>query len=111
MAAAFSMLFAKIAAVVQWFAQLFLGVFSSLWHLATDVPSWVLDQLLGIAVSALGAFDFSGINASLGSFSDLPAEIINILGLLGFAEAMGIIATAITIRIGLQLIPFTRLGS
>lgn len=111
MAAAFSMLFSKITAVVQWFAQLFLGVFSSLWHLVTDLPCWVLDQVLGIVVSALGAFNFSGINASLGAFNELPAEIINILGLLGFAEAMGIIATAITIRIGLQLIPFTRLGS
>lgn len=111
MAAAFSTLFAKIAAVVQWFGQLFVGVFKSFWDLITDVPCWILDQVLGIAVSALGAFDMSGITASIGSFSQLPAEMINILGLLGFAEAMGIIATAITIRIGLQLIPFTRLGS
>ena len=111
MAAAFTMLFAKIAAVVQWFAKLFLGVFTSLWDLITDVPCWLLEQAMDVAISALSAFDFSGITGALGSFNELPAELINILGLLGFAEAMGIIATAITIRIGLQLIPFTRLGS
>lgn len=111
MAAAFSTLFAKIAAVVQWFAQLFIGVFQSLWDLLTDIPCLLLEQVLDIVVSAVSAFNFDGVTGSLGAFSELPAEMVNILGLLGFAEAMGIVATALTIRILMQLVPFTRLGS
>lgn len=111
MAAAFSMLFAKIAAVVQWFGKLFIGVFKSLWDMLTDVPCLLLEQALDIVISAVSAFNFDGVTGSLSAFNDLPAEMVNILGLLGFAEAMGIIGTALTIRILMQLVPFTRLGS
>ena len=47
----------------------------------------------------------------LGVWSSMPEEIINILGLLGVGPACGIIVAAIAIRLVLQLIPFTRLGS
>jgi len=52
-----------------------------------------------------------GFSTAIGSFSQLPAEILNILMLLGFGEAMVIIGSALLIRFGLQLIPFVRLGS
>ncbi len=111
MAAVFSTLFAKIAAVVKWFGELFLGVFKSLWDLLTDVPCLLLEQAFDIVISAFSAFNFDGVTRSLGAFNELPAELVNILGLLGFAEAMGIVGTALTIRILMQLVPFTRLGS
>lgn len=41
----------------------------------------------------------------------LPPDVLNVMSLIGFGEAMGIIITAGTIRIMLQLIPFVRLGS
>lgn len=107
----FTMLFSKIAAVIQWFADLFIAIFKSLWHISTDVFCWILEGVLNIAVSAANSFDAGSIDSALGNFNDLPAEMLNILGLLGFGSAMGIISTALIIRLGLQLIPFVRLGS
>lgn len=107
----FTTLFAKIASVVQWFGDLFVAIFLSLWHLITDAFCWVFESFLGIASGAIQAIDVSGFDTAIGSFSQLPAEIINILMLLGFGEAMSLIGLALVIRFTLQLIPFVRLGS
>lgn len=106
-----SLIIAKFAAILTWIGKLFVGVFESLWHMVTDMACWVLEQVMDIAVLAVGAIDVSGLQ-SLGSWwSAVPAEVLNILGLIGFGYAMGIIVTAIGIRLALQLVPFTRLGS
>lgn len=110
MGAFFSALFAKISAVLTWVGDLFKAVFVSLWDLLSDAASWVFEQVLGVAVSAVAAVDTSGLSSASG-WGSLPAEVINILALLGVAQAVGIIVAAIGIRLVLQLIPFTRLGS
>lgn len=108
----FTMLYAKIAAVVSWFGLLFVAVFVAFWDLIKDAFSWLFDQVLGVAVSAITAIDVSGISGfSADGWGALPAELVNILGLLGLGTALGIIAAAISIRLALQLIPFVRLGS
>jgi len=107
----FTTLFAKIAAVVKWFGDLFVAIFASLWHILTDLGCWLLEQCLGVAFDAVSAIDPGPISGAIGAFDQLPAEMINILMLLGFGEAMGIIGAALLIRMGLQLIPFVRLGS
>lgn len=106
-----SLILAKFAAVVKWVGELFVAVFESFWNLLTDGFCWVLEQLMDVVVLALGAIDVSGLQ-SLGSWwGAVPSDVINILGLIGFGYAMGIIVTAIGIRLSLQLVPFTRLGS
>lgn len=107
----FTTLFAKIAAVVKWFADLFVAIFQAIWHVLTDLVCWSFESALGIVFTAVDAIDVSGFSTAIGSFSQLPAEILNILMLLGFGEAMTIIGAALLIRFGLQLIPFVRLGS
>lgn len=111
MAAVFSMLLAKIAQVVEWFGKLFVAVFEAVWHVVTDVVCWALDGILGVAVSMAYAVDVSGFAGSLNAWGALPGEVLNVLGLLGAGEAIAIILSAIGIRLVLQLIPFTRLGS
>ncbi|MGA0569833.1 DUF2523 family protein [Variovorax sp. VNK109] len=111
MAAAFSMLLAKIAAAVQWFGLLFVAVFAAIWLLLTDVVCWVMDKALGVAVNAASGIDTTGIDTNLAAWGALPGEVVNILLLLGVPQAIGIITAAIGIRLVLQLIPFTRLGS
>ncbi|MDR7377640.1 hypothetical protein J2X19_002319 [Rhodoferax ferrireducens] len=111
MFAFFSKLLAKITAVVQWFADLGKQVFKDLWEIATDVPCWIFDKLLDVVVSAISSLDLSGLQQYGGAWGSLPSEILNILGLLGVGQAVAIITAAITIRLILQLIPFTRLGS
>jgi hypothetical protein len=111
MAAAFSMLFAKLVELASWFGKLYVAVFKAAWHLVTDVVCWSLEGLLEVAVSMASKVDTTGIASSIGAWGSLPSEVMNVLGLLGAGEAVGIIVTAIGIRLVLQLIPFTRLGS
>ena len=106
-----SMILAKFAAVVAWIGKLFVAIFVAAWDFITDAFVWVFDSVLGVAVSALGAVDVSGMSSAGQWWGSLPGEVMNMLGLVGFGTAMGIIVAAIGIRLVLQLIPFTRLGS
>lgn len=110
-AAGLSMLIAKLAAAVKWIGLLFVAVFTAGWDLLRDVPAWVLDESMQVAVSAVGSIDVSKMQNAGQWWGGMPAEILNMLGLIGFGEAMAIIVAAISIRLVLQLIPFTRLGS
>ena len=107
----FNTLLSKIAAVVTWFGDLFKAVFEAAWDFIRDAACWPFEQLLDLVLSALSALDLTGITASAGAWGSLPAEVINILGLLGIGTASAIIVSAIAVRLALQLIPFVRLGS
>ncbi len=110
MIAGLTMLLAKIADVIKWFYDLFIAVFVALWDLIKDGFSWLFEQVMDIAIDAVSAIDVSGISAA-GGWGSLPPEVMNIMGLLGVAQITSIIVAAIGIRLVLQLIPFTRLGS
>lgn len=111
MGALFSSLFAKIASVVRWFGDLFVAVFQALWDLLRDAVCWPFEQVLDIAVSALGAIDVSAITGQLGVFSQIPAGVVEVMAASGAGVCFSIIAGALAVRFVLQLIPFTRLGS
>ena len=111
MAAAFTMLFAKIAAVLVWVGQLFVKCWIAVWDLVRDAACWPFEQVMQICVTAVNAIDVSGLQTSAAGLGSLPGEVLNILGLLGVGTAISIITAAIGIRLVLQLIPFTRLGS
>lgn len=110
MGSLFTLLFQKIAAVIKWFSDLFVAIFVSIWDLLKDGFSWLFEQVLTVAVSAVGAIDTSALSG-LGGWGSVPGEVLNIMSLLGVGTAVGIISAAILIRIALQLIPFVRLGS
>ncbi|MBO9679250.1 MAG: DUF2523 domain-containing protein [Acidovorax sp.] len=99
-----------IKAIIKWFADLAVDVFKAAWDFVKDFLCWCIDELLGLVVKAVNAVDFSGLQGFV-SGSDLPSEILNVLSLCGVGTAVGIITTAIAVRLVLQLIPFTRLGS
>lgn len=107
----FTALFAKIAAVITWFSDLIVAVFSAAYLMLKDVLTWVFDSVIGIAVSAVASIDVSSITPLLAGAGNIPAQVLNILALLGVGQAISIITAAIVIRLGLQLIPFVRLGS
>lgn len=110
MVSGFTMLLKKLADILQWIADLFVAVFVALFDLVKDGFSWLFEQMLEIVIDALEAIDVSGISAA-GGWGELPGEVLNILALLGVAQAVSIIIASIGIRLILQLIPFTRLGS
>lgn len=75
-----------------------------------DAFAWLVEQVLDVVISAVSAIDVSGLEGVEG-WGSLPSEIINVLGLLGIGAASGVIVATIGIRLVLQLVPFTRLGS
>lgn len=107
----FSMLFAKLAAIVTWFGKLAVAIFTAGWDFVRDAFCWPFEQIMNIVVSAVSSLDLSGLQSYTSAWGSLPGELINILGLLGVGDASAIIISAIGIRLVLQLIPFTRLGS
>lgn len=107
----FSALLAKLAALAEWFLAVVVQAFVDLWEFVTDAGLWFVDQGLELAVGLVAKLpgdefpDFSGAWGSIGG------EALNILGLIGLHYCLGLLATALLIRFGLQLIPFVRLGS
>ncbi|MEC5213388.1 hypothetical protein RCH06_001934 [Polaromonas sp. CG_9.5] len=111
MGAFFTAILAKVVGFAEWIGRLFVAVFVAVWDLLRDVVTWPFDQLLDLAKSGIEGIDVSGITTNLSAWGSLPAEVSNILGLLGAGTAINIIASAIAVRLVLQLIPFVRLGS
>ena len=101
----------RLVDIIQWFSDEFVAIFKALWDLVKDAFCWVFEQILGIITSALNSLDVSGLANYVGGWSGLPAEILNVMGLLGFGTAAGIITAAVVIRFILQMIPFVRWGS
>jgi hypothetical protein len=107
-----------IKAIYNFFANFFENlanfvkdVFISIWELVKDFFYWIFETCINLVVSAVESIDASFIGDNVGAFGSLPAEILNTMGLLGMGTNMVIIFGAISIRLVLQLIPFTRLGS
>lgn len=99
-----------ITTLVKFVSDLVVNIFKAMWDMATDLVCWVIEKLLDLVVSALKALDLSGLQG-FAPAGGLPEEILNVMALCGVGSAVTIITTAIGIRIALQLIPFTRLGS
>lgn len=77
-----------------------------------DLFYFMFDALLSLMTSLLNGLGslFTSLNFT-NSLDGLPSDVLNIMGLVGLGQCMGFIVTALIIRITLQLIPFTRLGS
>lgn len=109
--------------VVNFFRDIFFDVFKAIteflkamlltvFDMLKDLFCFFFDMLMSLMISILSGLGslFSALNFS-NSMDGLPSEVLNIIGLVGLGQCMGFIVTALIIRISLQLIPFTRLGS
>ncbi len=68
-----------------------------------NIALWVWDGLLGVVDFALSLVP-AGTLTSLPSISTLPSDILGLFGAMGGWAAMGIIATALLLRIPLGFI-------
>ncbi|NAW63911.1 DUF2523 family protein [Photobacterium halotolerans] len=103
----------------DWIIDLFNMLLNFLYNLVVslitmlkDLVYFMLEQLLeaskalvGMIANLLTPIDMSQY------FTGLPSSIGWVFGQVGLPQAIAMIITAITIRLILQLIPFTRLGS
>jgi hypothetical protein len=101
----------KFVALAKWIGDLAVAVFKAAWDFATDCVCWAFEQVMGLVTHILSAFDFTGLASVAGSWAGLPAGVIEVLAAVGVPTAVGMIVTALGIRLLLQLVPFTRLGS
>ncbi|PMM24923.1 DUF2523 family protein [Vibrio lentus] len=105
--------------MLDWFAERWnnavnfcWSLWLSLYDLLTDIALFVFDGILSVSLLAIDGIgsSFSALNVI--QYIDLiPNEVKSIMALVGVNEASVIIVSAILIRLGLQLVPFTRLGS
>lgn len=89
----------------------FKSIMLTAFEMLKDLFAAIFDIMLVFLVGMLNAFGSLVQSLDILRAFDIPPHIANILGLIGIGPACGMIATALVIRMGLQLVPFTRLGS
>lgn len=88
------------------------NIYVSIRDVLFDIPPWILDQMLSIATNLLTGVLSILEPVDLGQYlTFLPSEVSWTLSMIGLPQCLGIISTSIVVRMLLQLIPFTRLGS
>lgn len=93
--------------ITDFFKSFLLTLLDMLKDLLFFIFEAILELLVFILDSVGAAFNLVDIS----NWINFPPEVANMIGLIGLSQAMGLIMSAIVIRISLQLIPFTRLGS
>lgn len=103
----------------DWILELYNGLLDGLYRLylsikdvIMDIPLWVVDQILG-AVSLILDSVLSLLEPiDLSSYLHVDnSQVAWTLSMIGLPQCLGVISSCILVRILLQLIPFTRLGS
>ena len=118
-----SWLHEKLQAFINFFRDIFFDVFKAITDffkimlltaldMLKDLFFFIFDALMTLMVALLSGLGslFSALNFT-NVLDGMPSEVLNIIGLIGLGQCMAFIVTALIIRITLQLIPFTRLGS
>jgi hypothetical protein len=95
---------------LSWFHQFIVDIFSAVLIGVLKVVLFLADSLLAMLNIILDLFDTSIFDPGQ-YFEQLDPAVLEVISLLGFSDAMAIIVAAVVLRIVLQLIPFTRLGS
>ena len=96
----------------EWLDAEFKSFLLSLELMLKDLFIWLFEQMLKLVEFSLNLSSdaFEGFDVAA-YISAMPSEVQWVLTQTGLSQAMGMIIAAILIRVILQLIPFTRLGS
>ncbi len=101
-----------VQGIVTWLFTLVLNVFSALWSLVTDLPCWVLEQVMQLATSLANSVPGDLSQFSLAQYiGALPPQVLNVMGLLHVGTCSAMIVAALIIRFIIQTVPFVRWGS
>lgn len=114
MGAFFTAVLAKFAALATWFGNLVVAIFAAAWLFGTDLVCWVFESFLKLTQTLLNGLPGTDAFAALNPaqyINGAPADLVNMIGLMRLGEGLAIILGAIAIKLVLQLVPFTRLGS
>lgn len=106
--AIFNAIYDAYTAITDFFYNLVITIGDMLKDLGCLAFETLIDLVL-LILDGLGSL-FNGLNFA-NYFSALPSEVIYFANICSLGTCMGMIVTALTIRMLLQLIPFVRLGS
>lgn len=108
---------------MQWLADLIVGAFEWLFDLvvavlelagtiAVDLACYLLDGLGQFLTWAVGGVNLDGLATKAENmWSAVPRPLLEFAFNAGLVDCLSIIGAALLIRLALQLVPFTRLGS
>ncbi|KJY82424.1 VSK receptor [Vibrio galatheae] len=101
-----------VSDLFQQFLDAIIALFMGLSEIAKDIVYWFFDLIMTVVdtllATAIAFFEPIDIGQYMSGF---PPEAAWVLAQIGLPQALGMIVSSIGIRIILQLIPFTRLGS
>lgn len=103
--------FSNIFPFFDWIPEAFKGIMLDLWEIVSDAFVFVIGQLLDLAIGAATAVNLQGLPSVATAWAGLPSGVVEVLSAIGLTQALSIVVAAIGVRLVLQLIPFTRLGS
>lgn len=106
-------------AIYKWLTDFWLSIVNfgksfglTLWDIFKDGCIYLLEFILEAVQIILDGMGTLFAAMDLAQYVDgIPPDVAQIMGLIGLGQAVSIILAAISIRVVLQLIPFTRLGS
>jgi len=95
-----------------WLLDLIKSTLLTFFDMVKDVFYWIFETILDFIITLLDGLELGFDTLSVSTLvGNLPAETKQIMGLIRLDECILIILAAIILRLTLQLIPFTRLGS
>lgn len=96
----------------RWVLDLVVALLELFGVLIVDAVCYVIDGFGSVITWILEQVDLSSVlNYTATMWTGVPLELLDVAVSMGLRECLAIIGAAILIRLGLQLIPFTRLGS
>ncbi|GAB1086090.1 MAG: hypothetical protein SStaTSB_41020 [Shewanella algae] len=103
----------------EWIKTVYIDVVNSIYNLyysimqmLYDIPVWLFSEIMSLSRYAITQVLALFEPIDLGQYlTGIPPEVSWTLSMVGLPQCLGIITSAIVIRMILQLIPFTRLGS
>lgn len=98
--------FIKLA---EWFVDFVIVLLSVLVDFVLGLLIRLMDMVLAAVIALFNTLEIPFNPATY--YSMIPPDVASLLGAIGLPQAMAMIVAAIMIRLILQLIPFTRLGS
>lgn len=93
----------------KWLVDFVVVLFSILGDFLLGLFLKFLDMVLSAVVALLDLIEIPFDPSTY--YGMIPGDVASVLGAIGLPQAMSMIVAAILIRLVLQLIPFTRLGS
>ena len=108
--------FDLVTKAFAWLSKMFVASIDAIYDLLADALTWLVEGVLKLAAEAIkGIADGFNFKELTDTFSNLwgqiPVDVMQVMQAIGVPSALGIVVLGILIRIGLQLIPFVRLGS